>query len=43
MGVGTQKKNNLLNTWIDRDMIGDVDLNNHPSANINNMEIGFDQ
>ena len=43
MGVETQKKNNCLITWIDMDMIGDVDSKYHPNAIINNMKISFDQ
>ena len=43
MGVETQKRNNCLITWFDGDMMGDLDAKDHPSANINNMEIGLDQ
>ena len=42
VGAETQKKNNCVNTWDDEDMIWDVDSNDHPSATINNMEIGPD-
>ena len=30
VGVETQKKNNCMNTWVDRDIIGDVDSKQSP-------------
>ena len=43
LGTETQKKNIRSLMWFNGDMIGVLTLKDYSTANMNNMEMGFEQ